>query len=323
MNCKQQLFAALACHANVLPLPVWEIEFQAWDAASGRHVILGHEFEALSAAEQERAMYQNAEILLGVADDFGYAALSIPSGYWDEAPGKLAYYCLPGDTRYRQAEILRELAPAELVLVGNSGGVMAMPGAWNYLEFAYQLFDAPEEIDQQARGSCDWGIATARRLQDVGIEIVVTASDIADNRGPYFTPEQLERFVMPYVREWASAVKSMGLYSIMHTDGNIMPFIGLLAETELHAVQAIDPTAGMTMRAAQEKVQGRLCLCGNIDCGLLLTGTPDEVFQSTTHLLAECAPDGGVILGTSNAVQPVVPMENYRAMLAANREYQT
>jgi len=131
----------------------------------------------------------------------------------------------------------------------------------------------------------------------------------------------MERFVMPYVHEWASAVKSMGLYSIMHTDGNIMPFIELLAHTELHAVQAIDPTAGMTMRAAQELVKGRLCLCGNMDCGMLLTGTPDEVYQATKKLLTECVADGGVILGTSNAVQPVVPMENYRAMLAANREY--
>jgi len=266
-------------------------------------------------------MFRNAEILLAVADDFGFAALTVPSVYWDEAPGKLAYYCLPGDTRFRQAEILRELASPELVLVGSSGGVIGMPGAGNYEEFAYQLFDAPEEIDQQARRTCAGGIAAARRFRDVGIEVVMAPADIADNHGPYFSPEQLDRFILPYLREWSETVQEMGLYSILHTDGNIQPCIAALADTALHAVQAIDPTAGMSMRAAQAAVQGRLCLCGNIDCGLLLTGTPDEVYQATWQLLSDCAAQGGVILGVSNAVQPVVPIANYRAMLAANREY--
>jgi len=72
-------------------------------------VILGHEFEALSETEKERAMHSNAEIMLSVSDDMCYSALTSPNAYWNHAPGQLAYYCMPGNTRFRQLEILREL----------------------------------------------------------------------------------------------------------------------------------------------------------------------------------------------------------------------
>ena len=90
-----------------------------------------------------------------------------------------------------------------------------------------------------------------------------------------------------------------------------------LSESGIDALQAIDPVAGMEMVATKAKVAGRLCLCGNIDCGLLLIGTPETVFEATRDLLLACKQDGGFVLGASNAVQPEVPAANYRAMIEA------
>jgi len=58
-----------------------------------------------------------------------------------------------------------------------------------------------------------------------------------------------------------------------------------------------------------------------VDCGLLCSGTPDEVEQSASALLSDCKAGGGFVLGASNAVQREVPAENYRAMLAAWKRY--
>ena len=65
----------------------------------------------------------------------------------------------------------------------------------------------------------------------------------------------------------------------------------------------------------------RLCLCGNIDCGLLLTGTPDTLYAATRELLLSCKPAGAFALGASNAVQEEVPPQNYRAMIQAWRDF--
>jgi len=170
-------------------------------------------------------------------------------------------------------------------------------------------------VDEQARMTLRSGVERARILRELGVELLFTASDIADNHGVFFNPAQMERFILPYLREWAAGVRALGGWSVLHSDGNLDACVEALAESGLSALQAIDPVAGMDIRAVKRQVAGRLCLCGNIDCGLLLTGAPDQVRAATRRLLADCAPGGGLVLGASNAVQPEVPPANYRALL--------
>jgi uroporphyrinogen decarboxylase len=302
-------------------VPIWELEFHAWDQVTGQHIVLGQEFCALSPKEQVRALQTNANILLSAAQALNHAALTVPGNYWEIAPGEPAYFWLPPEARWRQIEVLVEEKDEDLMLVAGSGGVLSMPGASNYVEFCYQLFDAPQEIDRQASQTLEHGLETAMRLRDLGIEAVFTASDIADNRGVFFNPAQMERFILPYLRRWAEAVKEMGLYTILHTDGDIRSCMEDLAESGIDALQAIDPVAGMELRAVKDVVGDRLCLCGNVDCGLLVMGAPQEVYAATRALLVDNKAGGGLVLGASNAVQPEVPIENYWAMIEAWREF--
>jgi uroporphyrinogen decarboxylase len=318
MGKKNDMMAALEHREPGECVPVWELEFQAWDAASGQHVILGHEFEALSAAQQERAMHANAEIMLSVSNEMCFAALSSPNAYWNQAPGQLAYYCMPGDTRFRQLEILRKMRSDDLMLVATTGGVI---GANYSMEFCCRMVDDPGSIDKMARNCLEGAIANAKRFRDCGAEAVISPSDIADNSGPFFKPEYMDRWILPYLHEWAARIHEMGMYCILHSDGNLTPYMDAIAETGIDALQAIDPTAGMDMRQAKTTAGNRLCLCGNIDCGLLLRGRPEDVHAATMKLLNTCKTGGCLVLGASNAVQPDVPVDNYRAMIQAWKEY--
>jgi uroporphyrinogen decarboxylase len=317
MSGKRDMIAALE-RKQPEGVPLWELEFQAWDAASGRHVILGHEFEALSPSGQERAMHANAEILLSVSGELGFAALTSPNAYWHQAPGQLAYYCMPGEARFRQLRILRDMRQDDLMLIATTGGII---GADYSMEFCVRMVDDPESIDALARATLDRAVECAKRFRDCGAEAVISPSDIADNSGPFFRPEYMDRWILPYLKEWADRIREMGLYTILHSDGNLSRYLDALAGTGLDALQAIDPTAGMDMRQAKAVVGNRLCLCGNIDCGLLLRGKPDEVYAATRDLLVGCKAGGGLVLGASNAVQPDVPIRNYRALVDAWRSY--
>jgi len=300
-------------------VPLWDLEFHAWDAATGKHVVLGHEMERLSSLEQEYALQQNAEIFLTVAREFEFSAFTPPNAYWEQAPGELAYYVLPGETRYRQFEIVAELTRGEIALAGISG---ALQGANYDMDFCVTLFEAPEEIDAGCRRLYQEGLVLAERFRDLGVHAVVVAADIADNAGPFFNPAQMERFFLPYLHDYAAACHQMGMRLILHTDGFLPDaYLRLLAATGLDGLQAIDPVAGMDMATALDAVDDRLTLCGNIDCGLLLLGTPDDVYHTTRDLLTTSTPRGSIILGASNAVQPEVPIENYRAMYRAWKEY--
>jgi uroporphyrinogen decarboxylase len=318
MNKRADMKAALERRKPDGAVPVWELEFQAWDAASGQHLVLGHEFETLSPAEQEKTMQANAEIMISVSADLQFAALTGPNAYWEQAPGELAYYCLPGDTRFRQMEILRELAPNDLMLIATTGGIIAANYSW---EFCRRLIDDPEGMDELAKSNLRRAIELARRFRDCGAEAVISPSDIADNSGPFFKPDQMRHWILPYLEQWSQAMHEIGLYAILHSDGNLERYLDAIASTGLDALQAIDPVAGMDMRKTKEIVGDRLCLCGNIDCGLLLAGRPEEIYGATRSLLIDGREDRGLVLGASNAVQPVVPMENYRAMVQAWRDF--
>jgi uroporphyrinogen decarboxylase len=147
-----------------------------------------------------------------------FAALSSPNAYWERAPGQPAYYCLPGDTRFRQLEILRELAPPDLMLIATTGGIM---GADYSTEFCGRLVDDPEGVDDMARTRLSYALETARRFRDCGAEAVISPSDMADNSGPFYNPEQMNRWVLPYLKQWADAIRAMGMYTILHSDGNL------------------------------------------------------------------------------------------------------
>jgi len=204
------------------------------------------------------------------------------------------------------------------MIIGTTGGII---GADYSPEFCYRLVDDPESVDDMARNNLRYAIELAKRFRDGGAEAVVSPSDIADNSGPFFNPEQMQRWILPYLTKWSDAIREMGMYTIVHTDGNLTKYMDSIAATGLDAIQAIDPVAGMDMRKTKDIVGSRLCLCGNIDCGLLLRGRPDEIYQSTRNLLTTCKADGGFVLGASNAVQPEVPMENYRAMIRAWKDF--
>jgi uroporphyrinogen decarboxylase len=256
MSKKADMAAALECRQPAGTVPIWELEFHAWDQVFSRHVILGTEFAALSAGEQEQALYTNAKILLSVAEHLHFAALTVPGSYWEIAPGAPATYWLPDTARYRQVEVLQRIGTNDLMLVAGTGGVMSMPSADKYVEFAYKIYDAPQEIERMAQQRLEAGLEKARQFRDLGIEAMFTASDIADNHGPYFNAAQMERFILPYLRKWAAEVKAMGCYTILHTDGDLNLCLEGIADSGIHALQAIDPVAGMEMRKA-----ATACVC--------------------------------------------------------------
>ena len=315
MNRKDDMRAALECRQPPRAVPIWEIHFHCWEAASGRRLISGRDFDPLTWEERQRALEEDADIIVEVAEEFGYAGVTIPDRPWD------CPYTLPQGARLELARLLRERT-SQVMVVGEAGGPIGMPGSSaGYVEFFYKVYDAPGEINEMAKRALDAGIERLKEARDAGVEAVYCAADIADNHGPFLKPDHMRRFVLPYMTEWAEKVKQMGMYAILHTDGDVSPLLDDIIGTGVHAMQAVDPVAGMDINEVKELVRDRLCLCGNVDCGLLVVGPPDEIYASTQRILQDCKPGGGLVLGASNAVVMETPIDHYREMIRAWRDY--
>jgi uroporphyrinogen decarboxylase len=215
------------------------------------------------------------------------------------------------------ARLLERILPKDVILVGSASAVMAIPDSRNYVDFCYRMFDEPEKVDEAAARLYASGIDGAKRLRDAGVPAIKTSSDLADNGGMFFNPDQLERFIYPYLDKWAEECKRFGVRTILHTDGDVTKVLPRIVESGVNALQAIDPTAGMDLAEAKAVVGDRLCLCGNIDCGVLLNGAAEEVESLAEKTLEVGMPGGAYAFGASNAVVPETPPENYRAMIRA------
>ena len=320
-NKKPDIVAALRCEQPQKAVPLWELEFHLWNSFSKKRVILGTEFVKLTPAEQDKALHRNAEIMFSVSRELFFSALTVPGGYWEISPGVPAYYWLPDEARIKQTKILKHIFSDHVMLIAVSGATIGIPNSDDYIDFSLKLLEKPEQIDLLAQNALREGIEGAKKFRDLGVEGLITATDIAENRGPYFSPEHMRRFILPYLQEWARQVKSLGAFPILHTDGNLESCLEDLAQTGISALQAIDPVAGMDIKKVKQQIGDRVCLCGNVDCGLFLQGTPEQVYEATAGLIKACKPGGGFVLGASNVIQSQAPNENILAMIEAWKNF--
>jgi hypothetical protein len=86
-----------------------------------------------------------------------------------------------------------------------------------------------EAMLQLARES-EWlrqGLATAAKQarqeiadwQATGVDLILLADDIAYAAGPYMSPQQLERFLLPHYKELAACAAAPGIIAGFHSDG--------------------------------------------------------------------------------------------------------
>jgi uroporphyrinogen decarboxylase len=128
-------------------------------------------------------------------------------------------------------------------------------------------------------------------------------------------------FIVPYLKQSIDACHDMGLLCIKHTDGNIMPILDQLVATGTDGLQSIDPQGGIDLKTVKEMYGNKICLMGNVNCGLLQTGTDEEVRQDVLRSLRDGMPGFGFIFSTSNVIYPGMPLERYELMHSIWKEH--
>jgi uroporphyrinogen decarboxylase len=120
-----------------------------------------------------------------------------------------------------------------------------------------------------------------------------------------------DEFVTPYLKQLIAGYRELGFYVIKHTDGNIMPILDSLVECNPHALHSLDPQGGVDIAEIKRLIGEKVCLIGNVNCGLMQTGTEEQVIESARYALQNGMPGGGYIFSTSNCVYTGMPLERY------------
>ena len=94
-----------------------------------------------------------------------------------------------------------------------------------------------------------------------------------------------------------------------------MPIIDQLIESNPHALHSLDPQGGVDIAELKKNYGNRVCLIGNVHCGMMDTGTPEQVRESARYALRNGMPGGGYIFSTSNCIYTGMPLAQYEVML--------
>ena len=81
------------------------------------------------------------------------------------------------------------------------------------------------------------------------------------------------------------------------------------------ALHSIDPQAGVDIAEVKRLYGDRVCLIGNVNCGMLDTGSEEQCVASARYALEHGMPGGGYIFSTSNCVYTGMRLSRYELIL--------
>jgi len=311
MTPKERAIAALT-FKKLDMVPEFELGFYLEEEMFGRKFLTGEldskNLVVMSMKEKEAKIHALAEYITEVFTALEYPIFPISSveiGI-SENPRDV-----PMETKML-IRYLREMVGDRHMLMTHGDGTFSIPDGNDMYEFAYAIADEPEEMKRKAFKMAEDAIEKNKVLLDAGIDCVKLCADYCYNSGPFVSPAMFEEFIQPYLYKIIDETKKMGLYTIKHTDGNIMPILDQLVECRPHALHSIDPQANVDIRVVKERVGDKVCLCGNVNCGLMQTGTDDEVIESATYCMTYAKPGGGYMFGASNVIYKGLQAERYR-----------
>lgn len=221
-------------------------------------------------------------------------------------------------------EAIREKSGDEYYLMMHGDPTWAIPDGDSMVDFAVRMLEEPEELNDESARRVEECLDFARKLDEKGhlLDGFTLCSDYCFNVNPFFSPEQFDELIVPYLKGVIAEYRKMGYYTIKHTDGNIMPIVKQMADCKPDAIHSLDPQGGVNLRKVREIVGDKIALVGNVNCGLLQTGTEEECDEDVRRSLREGMADGkGYIFSTSNCAYTGLALSRYERMWNIWREY--
>ena len=315
MTNRERFIRTLKCEPIGGQVPTFELVFFLTMEAFGKvHPSQRYfsQWDQMSYTEKKLHIHDMADLYIDTAKRYGHSAIFVHPN--------------PGDFANVQwlLETIREKSGDEYFLMMHGDVTHSMPDGSNLMDFCVDMLENPDKINDQSKRWVEEHLEMAQKLDANGhlLDGFAMCSDYCFNTNPFFRPDQFEEFIVPYLKQGIDEYRKMGYYSIKHTDGNIMPILQQIADCKPDAIHSLDPQGGVSIPEVRKIVGDDICLIGNVNCGLLQTGTEEEMRADVLRSLNEGMANGrGYVFSTSNCVYTGLALERYEAMMEIWREH--
>lgn len=259
----------------------------------------------MSEKERELQRIDVADLYIACAKKYGHSAIFV-HGFRGEF-----------EETVRLLELIKERSNDEYFLMMHGDPTFAIPNGEDMVTVSARYFEEPEAVHKEAETALKWHIENAEKLAKLNLlDGFALCSDYCFNTAPFYSPAMFEEFIAPYLKRICDEYRSMGFYSIKHTDGNIMPIVDQMVDCGPDALHSLDPQGGVSLSEVKRLYGDRVALCGNVNCGLLQTGTDEEAAADVRRALKEgMEGNNGYIFCTSNCVYTGLDLGRYEMMM--------
>lgn len=315
MTNRERFIRTLKCEKIGGQVPTFELLFCLTMEAFGRLPVSQRNLEQwnqMSYTEKKLHMKDMADLYIKTAQRYGHSAILL--------------HIDPLDMEKMQwiMEEIREQSGDEYFLCMSGDVTFGIPDGTQMEDFCIKMYEEPEVLIEQTKRKLDAMLEAAAAYDKNGhlVDGFFLGSDLCLQTNPFYTCEMFDLLIGPYLKASIDAYRSMGYYSYKHTDGNIMPILKQIADCGPDAIHSLDPQAGVSIPEVRKIIGDDICLIGNVNCGLLQTGTDEECDADVMRSLREGMERGyGYIFSTSNCVYTGMPLHRYERMNALWREF--
>jgi uroporphyrinogen decarboxylase len=274
-------------------VPAMELEFQLVEERFGRSYHAHEEYAAADDSARERLLREDTQLWVDTCIAYELCC-TLMRVHWTPPGGDFVRAVA------QTVAMIRELSGDELLTIMHGDATLGLPDGNRMWDLSVRMLEDRDNMLRELGANVDRALALGEKLVGVGVDGFALCADYCYNTGPWCSPAMFSVFVTPFLKRLVEGYRAMGAYVIKHTDGNIMPILDQLLEGRPHALHSLDPQAGVDIAEVKRLVGDRVCLIGNVNCGLLQTGTDEEVIESARYALRHGMPGGGYIFSTSN-----------------------
>jgi len=266
------------------------------------------QWDQMSETEKELHRIDIARTYIKIAQHYQHSAIFYQCGdIWQEKVN---------DDTLKILDKIRDLSGDEYFLMIHGDRTWEIPPGDAMMDFVNRIADEPGQLKDESQRMIDGALEKALIFRQHGVlDGFALCSDYCFNTGPFLSPAMFDEFIFPYLKQLVAGYRELGFYVIKHTDGNIMPILDRLVAANPHALHSLDPQGGVDIAEVKRLVGDKVCLIGNVNCGLLDTGTDQQVIESARYALKHGMPGGGYIFSSSNCIYTGMLLRRYELML--------
>jgi uroporphyrinogen decarboxylase len=307
MTERERFIKALRCEPLTGRVPHFELVFYLTMEAFGKvhpeHRSY-HQWNQMEKKEQELHLADMADVFIQTAERYHHSAIFVHPNPTDT------------ESSIRLLEKIREKSGDKYFLMMHGDPTFSIPDGDNMMAFTARLFEEEAAVKREAQQNLEWSLRRAEQIAAHKglLDGFALCSDYCFNTNPFFSPAMFGEYIAPYLKRVIDEYRAMGFYTIKHTDGNIMPILDQMADCGPDALHSLDPQGGVTIPAVRKVTRGRCALIGNVNCGLLQTGSQSACEADIRRSLREGMAEPGYIFSTSNCAYTGLPLARYELM---------